>query len=159
MNAELLRKILTYNEVTGIFTWNVKTSRRIRVGDTAGYRGEYVFIRIHDELYRAHRLAWLYINGEWPSEDVDHIDKNPYNNAISNLREATDSQNLFNTSIRSDNTSGVKGVSFSARDNVWRAYVNSGGKQKNLGCFKTKAEAVVARLLGEAQHEHSAYLA
>lgn len=162
LTQQKLKGLLSYNPASGEFTWLKSISKRIRVGDLAGYSNSnsdsYVFIRIAGTLYRAHRLAWLYEYGKWPDEDIDHIDRNKRNNAIANLREVTDSQNLFNASIRSDNSSGVKGVSFSRRDCAWRAYINVNGKHRSLGNFKTKAEAVSARRLGEAAHEQAVYI-
>ena len=162
LTQQELKDLLSYDPVSGEFTWLKSISKRIRIGDSAGYSNSnldsYVFIRIFGTLYRAHRLAWLYVYGKWPDEDIDHIDRNKRNNAIANLREATDSQNLFNASVRSDNSSGVKGVSFSRRDCVWRAYINVSGKHRSLGNFKTKDEAACARKLGEAAHEQAVYM-
>ena len=72
--------------------------------------GKYTYISIYGKRYPAHRLAWLYIYGEWPPDQIDHIDGEPSNNRLDNLRLATNSENQQNRKIASNNTSGAKGV-------------------------------------------------
>lgn len=146
VSIEELRRVLSYDPDTGELRWLAKVSKRNIVGKPAGYTGNYVFIRLYGILYRAHRLAWAIYYGQWPEEDIDHIDRNKLNNRIKNLRLVSDSENLFNTNVRPDNTSGHKGVSWSERDQVWRAYISNGsGKQVHLGVYKSKDEAIFAR--------------
>jgi len=95
----------------------------------------------------AHRLAWALHNGEWPSKQIDHIDGDRANNRISNLREATQSQQIMNSKLRSDNTSGIKGVQ--QRKYGWTAYIAVDGKSTYLGHFDTKAKAIAARAEAE----------
>ncbi len=152
LTQERLKEVLHYDPETGVFTWKVRTSKRVRIGDRAGYFGTYVFIRLLGELYRAHRLAWLYAYGTWPTKDIDHWDRNKHNNSLANLREVTVSENLFNIGVRSDSTSGVSGVSWSKRDQVWRAYIaGKSGRQINLGSYKSKSAAIKARRVTEVE--------
>ena len=159
LTASYLRSILHYDKETGIFTWRTrppghfKTSRAHLIrnarfaGAKAGHLCEshgYVQIRIDKKLYLAHRLAWLYMTGEWPVNDIDHINMNRSDNRFSNLREATRSQNLSNTRRRSTNSSGLKGVSWSAGMKAWTAQICHAGVTKNLGYYDCPAAASFA---------------
>lgn len=146
LTAERLKQVLTYNPVTGWF-WR---------GDTlagslnlAGYRQ----IRVDGKLYLAHRLAWLYVHGEWPADEIDHINGDRADNRFANLRPVTSGQNKMNSAKRSDNTSGVKGVSLRADTGKWFAYINAGPgtRRVGLGCYDTLAEAAEARRYAEAK--------
>lgn len=152
ITADRLRELLHYDPETGVFTRRVRTSNRIRIGDEAGdvrkFRpnGFYRRISLDDRRYLAHRLAWLYVHGEWPPTDVyiDHIDGNGLNNRIKNLRLATRSQNGANRALQSNNTSGIKGVHWAARSKKWKAQVSVGGRVKSLGYFESIDDATAA---------------
>jgi hypothetical protein len=119
LTAERLREVVTYDPETGLFRWRVNRAPRAKAGDVAGavlgHNGR-VRIKIDGHLHLAHRLAWLYVRGRWPRDELDHIDRNPLNNAIGNLREASRSQNARNRSRRRDNGTGITGVSFNPRN-------------------------------------------
>jgi hypothetical protein len=136
ITQEYLKEILTYDEETGIFKWNVSRCN-VKIGSTAGKtrKDGYVVIGIDKKHYLSHRLAWVYKYGEFPKRFLDHIDGNPSNNKISNLREANDSENAFNTKIRNDNTSGYKGVDFLKSNNKYRARLRINKKEIHLGLF------------------------
>lgn len=149
---ELLR-VLSYSQDTGIFTWKVALSHRNKIGDIAGCvhlrgAGKYcIAFRMYYKLYLAHRLAWFYVYGEWPTRQIDHINGDSLDNRIANLREATNAQNMQNLhSPHSDNKSGLLGVSWHGASNKWRARICIGGVSRELGLFADKHEA------------HSAYL-
>jgi hypothetical protein len=147
--AERLREILSYNPETGVFTWLVSTSNRVRVGSVAGTmqnRG-YQQMTVDNRRYLAHRLVWLYVHGEWPPTDIDHINGVRNDNRLANLRLATNTQNQANSRKRADNTSGFKGVCWDARDHKWKAHLHVNGRQRHLGYFDCPAAA------------HRAYLA
>ena len=93
-----LRETLSYDSQTGEFIWiKPPWNHSQLVGRTAGCLSTgYVLIKLDGRKYKAHRLAWLYVHGEWPALRVDHRDGNPFNNAISNLRLATQAQNCAN---------------------------------------------------------------
>src|SRR5574343_703057 len=94
---ERLRQLLTYNPTSGEFVWN--ESRGCRpAGAVAGRLGErgYWQIRIDRRLYQAHRLAWMYMTGQWPPDEIDHKDGAEANNVWANLRTATRSENMTN---------------------------------------------------------------
>ena len=151
LTAEYLRSVLHYAQETGIFTWKVSTARRVKVGDIAGCpngRG-YLLISVCSRLYPAHRLAWLYMYGEWPKDQLDHINRNRSDNRIANLREATSKQNNQNAGKRSDNTSGHPGVSWHKRKSKWRASIKHNYKHIYLGYFSILEEAIAARKVAE----------
>ena len=151
LTAEYLRSILHYDPATGIFTWKVSTSNRIKVGDIAGCPGGggYPQIRAQRRLHQAHRLAWLYVYGEWPKGQIDHINRNRSDNRISNLREVTNKQNGQNKSKRSDNTSGHPGVHWYKQSSKWVACIMHNYKRIHLGCFSVLEEAIAARKAAE----------
>jgi HNH endonuclease/AP2 domain len=147
-SAEYLRELFNYDAETGELTWKVCKNNYKPVGSTAGYLRQskscYV-VRVDRVLYLAHRLIWRMVTGDDPgSLHIDHIDCNPNNNALSNLRLATGSQNQCNRSVQSNNTSGFKGVSFDKRRQKYRAYIKHLGKQIYLGQFPSAEEAYAA---------------
>jgi len=144
-----LKELLHYCPDTGAFTWLVSTSRKIRVGQAAGCvasnkRTSYCLIRLDKTLYKAHRLAWLYSYGEWPSGLIDHDDGDGLNNRLSNLIVTDGAGNNLNLPKRSDNTSGFMGVGFHALSGKYRARVCREGIRVYLGLFDTAEEAAKA---------------
>jgi hypothetical protein len=141
MNAERLRQLLSYDSETGEFTRLVSAGSNAKVGSVAGsirpHLGGYkcYIIGVDGRKYQAHRLAWLYVHGSWPRDLIDHIDGNSLNNRISNLREATRSENSRNRGATVKNQSGFKGVSWEKHLKKWRAKINVHGKRKHLGLF------------------------
>jgi hypothetical protein len=143
ITQQQLKKLLKYDPKTGIFIWLVDKQRGMK-GRRAGYkinRG-YIMIGVNRKPYLAHRLAWLYIYGKWPKDQIDHINRDRLDNRITNLREATQAQNAWNAKMRVDNLVGVKGIkkTLSGR---YEARLQSGGKYRHLGTFKTKREAAM----------------
>jgi hypothetical protein len=97
LTAEYLRGILHYDPATGAFKWLVRLSKRTRIGQPAGSPTSHgSLIRINKKQYRSHRLAWLYVHGKWPDLALDHINGNPHDNRMENIREATPTQNMQN---------------------------------------------------------------
>jgi hypothetical protein len=150
LTAEKLREILAYDQETGDFVRLVDRSTNARAGSiagcvSAGGTGKLHWqISIDGRLYYAHRLAWLYMTGQWPSKTIDHIDANGLNNRWSNLREATKSENQHNRGKQRNNTSGFKGVSWHKRDRKWQAEIWLNGRKKSLGGFDDAAAAHAA---------------
>ena len=137
LTVERLRSLLAYDPETGIFTRLVRTSNTTRVGDVAGSltpKG-YQMIGIDWRSYQAHRLAWLYVYGEWPASELDHVDGNRANNSIGNLRLASRKENCFNQGKRQHNTSGFKGVSWHHGIGKWRARIAVENGRRHLGYF------------------------
>ena len=112
MKQEELKQILDYDPDTGLFRWKIKPRSQTDLGDIAGTLCQgYIRITINKKNYYAHRLAWLYMTGQWPVNTVDHINRIRNDNRISNLREATDQEQQFHLGEYKNNTSGFKGVS------------------------------------------------
>lgn len=144
LTYEKLREILHYDREAGIFTWKVSRGRCARPGVLAGCinKGGYHKINIGGRKYSTHRLAWLYMTGQWPMGEIDHINCNPLDNRFANLREADRFGNTRNTKKRRDNTSGFKGVGF--KDGRWVARIWIGGKRKHIGYFGSAEDAHIA---------------
>lgn len=151
LTQEYLKSILHYDPDTGVFTWKVQTGPRAKIGSIAGRKDKryHCNIKINNTMYKAHRLAWLYVYGYMPENDLDHINRNPFDNRIVNLREISRSCNIRNSGNRKDNTSGVKGVYFDTGKNKWASYIRVNKKAKSLGVYKDFDNAVCARLAGE----------
>ena len=144
LTADRLRELLRYDADTGLFVWLVCTSNRARIGSVAGRSRHdgYRIIGVDGRYYLAHRLAWLYVRGSWPPDHLDHIDGDPSNNRIANLREASPLQNRANARIRRDSGSGFKGVR--KEWNRWSARITIDRKEIHLGAFATPEEAYAA---------------
>jgi len=151
LTAEYLRSILHYDQETGIFTWKVSPSTKVKVGDVAGSPDGhgYLQIGIQSRPHKAHRLAWLYVYGSWPKDQIDHINRKRSDNRIYNLREVTNKQNGQNAGKYSHNTSGHPGVSWHKRDSRWVAQIMHNQKQIHLGYFASLEEAIAARKAAE----------
>lgn len=152
LTLERLRALIDYNPETGSMVWKISTSNRNPVGSEAGtiMKHGYRHISIDGKRYLAHRLAWFYFHGSWPKE-IDHIDRDRSNNKLANLRLATRSQNSMNKGTRSDNKSGVTGVTLHKGSQKWRATIHKDGKQVQVGMFETIEEA--AKAYQEAANE------
>lgn len=147
--AELLRA-LSYDPESGIFRWKIKRNSYgggVRPGDRAGAvrcnkESSWREIGINGVRYKEHRLAWLYSNEAWPSEEIDHINRNPLDNRLDNLREATRSQNQANAlrPQRCRPKSGYKGV-YRGKSGRWFSHVSVDGILIRLGRFDSPAEA------------------
>lgn len=134
-----LLKLLSYSEDTGHFTWIENRRSNILAGNRAGHITCYGYriITAMGVRYQAHRLAWFYVNGAWPINDIDHIDRNRDNNSIGNLRQATRSENMRNTVAYSSNKLGAKGVHLDKKCNKFRVQIRIHGKLKHIGLFTT----------------------
>lgn len=153
LTHERLKNQLHYDPASGVFTWAAK-KQKVKVGSVAGKvrPNGYVEIRVDLISYQAHRLAWLYMTGDWPEADIDHINRNPSDNRFTNLRPATRSQNLCNVVALSSSTTGVKGVDLHKASGKYRARIRAGGRRIELGLFATLDEARDAYATAAKQH-------
>lgn len=143
LTQQRLKEFFTYDEDTGLFTRIKKNSNRDSLGLSSQRVNSdgYIHIKIDGHLHKAHRAAWLYVYGKLPNGIIDHANRVRNDNRISNLSDATFSQNAWNSSLRHDNLSGFKGVSWHKRDAKFYAHIRVGGKRKHLGSFSDAAEA------------------
>lgn len=153
ITAQYLRDILNYDQDTGIFRWS-KQRPRIKVGDIAGTPAAkgHVAIKIDGSSYKAHRLAWLYMTGTWPKDQIDHINRIPDDNRYSNLCECNTAENCQNQGLRKNNTSGYQGVSFHKRSGEWRAMININGRATVIGSFADAETAGAAYMAAKRRH-------
>tara|TARA_R110000772_G_scaffold3321_1_gene11945 strand:- start:199 stop:684 length:486 start_codon:yes stop_codon:yes gene_type:complete len=122
-------------------------------GKLAGYYNKengYIQVRVRGHLYLAHRIIYLLFNFTLPPL-IDHIDRNPTNNCISNLREADKRTNAINTGTPANNTSGIKGVSWHKAGGKWTAQIKYKGRKIHLGSYALLMDAVEARLKAEEE--------
>lgn len=153
MTQDELKQVLDYNPNSGEFFWKKQMASWIPAGTSAGNLNKklgYVQIRIHKKLYYAHRLAVLFMTGEMPTEQVDHINGIRSDNRWLNLREASSTEQMRNTAISRNNTSGVNGVSWCTSRQRWQAGITVNHKTKFLGYFKDFIDAVSARKQADA---------
>ena len=150
---ERLVELLTYSPDTGIFSWKKNRRGVIRKGYSAGHlhsRG-YVSICVDGISYKAHRLAWLYVNGKPPVDQIDHINGVRDDNRIANLREATNAENHQNQGLHSTNSSGFPGVTWVPKRNRWKAQIKVLGKNKHLGMYRELEAAAEAYKTAKAR--------
>jgi hypothetical protein len=142
ISAERLRELLHYEPETGVFTRLVSTRGNAHAGDVAGtpLRQGYLQIGADGRYYLAHRLAWLYMTGEWPKDQIDHINCDKSDTRWCNLREATHAQNMMNKAA----LFGFKGITWHKRGCKWQAQIGHNNKHHYLGSFDTQMEAAVA---------------
>lgn len=159
MNRTLKHRPLTQERLKEIFSYDVQSGEFLRIkslkgGQKNGFiasgtaaRTGHLSIGVDGKKYQAHRLAWFYVHGEWPEGEIDHIDHNPANNAISNLRDGTRAQNMQNLiGPTKRNTSGYLGVRWCTQMRAWQARIGKNYVHHNLGYFSTAEEASAAYL-------------
>ena len=146
LTAARLRELLEYSPETGEFRWRIYRSHRARKGAFAGHKTDYARISVDSSEFLAHRLAWLYMTGEWPENLIDHIDGNPFNNSWENLRDVSPSANLENQRRHS------LGVSWHTKRKKFVAQIKYGGKNRMIGRFDSFEAAKTAYL--DAKNKH-----
>jgi hypothetical protein len=145
-----LKQLAHYDPDTGILTWKVKKARA-EAGDVLGSitKSGYMETSIDGLRYYVHRLVWLYVYGEFPVNNIDHINRDRSDNRISNLRDVPQRLNNRNQSINTKNKSGVKGVRWDKSRNKRHCYINVNNKQKFIGYFDCKLAATILRHYAE----------
>jgi hypothetical protein len=164
LSVERIKEILEYDTETGSFVWKQrgpelfirpKSSRawnRRYAGKKAFAchdKDGYCVARIYGKQYKAHRVAWAYHYGQWPSKLIDHDNRDPSDNRIENLKASSYCGNSRNKKLPNDNTSGTVGVCWSISVNRWIARIGVNGTHKWVGCFIEKDAAIAARLDAE----------
>jgi len=123
------------------YTYNNK-----KKGEIAGWktRRGYWMVMLGGKKFMSHRVIWALIHGEWPSAQIDHINGDPSDNRIANLRLASQSQNNFNRSMFRNNTTGYQGVTYEPSRNKYKASIRIDGKTRNIGRFDSALDASIA---------------
>ena len=157
LTLEKLKQEVEYKPLTGLF-YRLKTHRTVKVGDIAGgnhrlsnHSKEYVRVGVLGKYYAAHRLAWFYMTGAWPTKNIDHINQNSLDNRWVNLRECSHQENGKNQKKYINNTTGVTGVQLRP-SGKWRARIYHQGKHISLGNFASFEDAVAARELAHKEY-------
>lgn len=151
-----LKRLLHYNPKTGIFTWKVRLAPRIKIGSNAGsfdLSTGYIRIRANKQQYYAHRLAFLYIEGYLPENEVDHINRIRNDNRWCNLREVHHLCNMRNRKVGKNNTSGVSGITWSSQYKKWKSQIIHDNKVIFLGYFVDIIDAVKVRWEAEKKYD------
>jgi len=154
VSRERIKELLFYNN--GKFIWRKSRGSR-SAGEEAGSLTDkgYIAIKIDGVKYKAHRLAWLYVHGKWPTGEIDHIDQCKNNNSIENLRDISHKENMRNQLLRKTTSSGKTGVSYSMRDKKWRASIQVGKEYIHLYWGESFSAACIARKLAEDTYNFS----
>lgn len=150
ITQEQVVELFDYRE-DGVFIRKTKPSFRVKIGAQAGVKDSYgyIYVMIGGKNYKVHRLVWLYHYGYMPENNIDHINRNPSDNRIENLREVSHSCNMRNTGNRRNNTSGVKGVSWCTRLSKWGVVIMVDRRSYTIGHYTDFQEAVCTRLAAE----------
>ena len=164
LTQDILKELLDYSFESGVFTWKTRDERHFNLerdckawnnrfsGKIAsGFDGRgYETISILHKAYKSHRLAWLYVHGRLPDDEIDHINGNILDNRIANLREVDRAGNNRNLKLNKRNKTGKMGVRFDSRRNRWYARIG----EKHLGSFKLKEDAISAREEAEIHYNY-----
>lgn len=166
LDIDFLRECLTYEAATGLLFWKKRPREHFATSNAhSGWNSKYAGARagspnakrrwstkIGAELYQNHRLAWALQYGCWPDDQIDHINGDPEDNRIANLRVVSNAENQRNASRKATNTSGVTGVSWHRRDKIWHVNIRGGGKLRYLGSFRALDQAVAVRKAAEREY-------
>ena len=147
MNYQEADAAYSYNSELGELRWKQRRAQRVQVGDIAGgyYTNGYRCVAYENKNYLVHRVIWLLVHGEWPPNQIDHINGVRDDNRLCNLRTATSIENARNSKKRKTNTSGATGVMWNKQKQKWHAVIGSDGNRKHLGFFKEWWDAVCSR--------------
>ena len=153
ITQDKLKQLLDYNPETGVFTWVVRKARCIHIGDVAGGNCHgYIRINISGDIYAAHRLACLWMTGDWPADQVDHINHDRSDNRWVNLRQVSQVTNLKNQSLYKNNTCGVTGVYWAENRKKYEASIRVDKKLIHIGRYSLLSDAKAARKAAEIKY-------
>lgn len=150
-----LKELLHYDPETGIFTWLTTIANGVQKGTIAGYVNRndgYKRIGVDGKEYKVSRLAWLFVEGYFPENEVDHRNRIKHDDRWENLRHVSRQCNMRNCSIAKNNKSGITGVHWFKKLQKWQAHITISGKTFHLGLFKNKLDAARARWNAEIKY-------
>ena len=156
ITQKYLKEVFTYNSNNGVLIYKKRINNRIQIGRVAGHISSdgYRYVRVFGTSQKHSRLVFLFHNGVFPKNNIDHINGNRSDDRIENLRDVTQEENRKNCMIMTNNSSGVQGVNFYKRTNKWRAFIGLNGKHIHLGYFDTKKLALEARKNAELEYDY-----
>jgi hypothetical protein len=151
LTQDQVKSLFHYDADNGILKWRVNNGVNVLAGDIAGCKNHhgYTVIRFKKKSYQAHRLAWLYVYGNVPTQQIDHINRDRSDNRLINLRLATPSLNNQNKQIQRNNTSGCKGVSYHKKNKKWVSHIGINNKKNRIGQYENISDAIQARRIAE----------
>ncbi len=155
ITQERLKELLHYDPETGVFTRKTRTSNCVSIGDIAGNtrkKDGYHVIRVRGGRYPAHRLAFLYMEGDFPTHHVDHINHIRHDNRWCNLRHVKRDDNLKNRTLQKNNSSGINGVHWHKCKNKWAVAIGVNKKKVYIGTFMSFFDACCARKSAEVMY-------
>lgn len=149
-----LKDNFSYNTDTGIFIRLTFRSPKALISKEAGSKTSQGYLSVYFDTrsYLLHRLAWLYVYGEWPKHQIDHINHDRTDNRLCNLRAVTHKDNGRNAKKPSTNTSGCVGIHFRKDANKWRPVIMVNNKNISLGYYKNKEDAIKVRKEAEIKY-------
>ena len=162
LTYERVKELFNYDPETGALIWIKKSAPQansVKIGMTAGCVNKlsgYIDINYNHKTYKAHRIIYMYMTGNFPDGCIDHINGVKDDNKWMNLREATNTDNNRNKCTHKNNTSGVMGVRFRKDRNTWIAEICSKSKVIRIGSFKKKINAIIARKEAEKKYGYHA---
>lgn len=159
MSQKEIQKLVHYDPTTGVFTWKERglehfPNERIKkiwntkfAGKQVGSKTKFGYFEttIKGVKWLLHRLAWFYVHGKLPEDNIDHKNQDKSDTRIDNLRDATESENMKNRKLSSNNESGQHGVWYHKRNQKWIVNTYHEGKTKYHGSFDNKEEAIMTR--------------
>ena len=154
INQETVKNLFYYDVESGMLFWRIGNGRNVKPWQEAkALNGNgYCTAKVNGKSYLTHRLAWLYVYGEFPKEDIDHKNRIRNDNRLCNLRAVSRTDNCQNISLPSHNKSGHIGISWFKSHKSWTVYVKVNKKNKWLGNYKNLDDAIAARKAGEKQY-------
>ena len=149
LEQDLLKELIHYDPDTGVFTWReARANGRIKAGSVAGGLDSYGYriIGVSSKVYKAHRLAWVYIHGVIPEGyTIDHINGAKDDNSIGNLRLATNAEQQQNRPVTKNIEQGKTGIWWDVKRKKWRASIRHKGKVIHIGYFNELQPAIITR--------------
>lgn len=151
-----LKELLEYNPTTGVFRWksNPRRGGAYKAGDRAGTINVYGRrrMKVGKEQCYSGPMAWFYMTGVWPTNEIDHINRDPLDDSWVNLREVSHEHNIQNRGLHKSSTSGVAGVLYKPAKGKWEARIQVRRKVIFLGLFLKKEDAIQARFQAEFKY-------
>ena len=146
ITQERLKELVSYNPETGVFVWISNNGMKAKAGNIAGRIGAYGYsvFSVDGRVYFAHRLAWLYINGEFPRNNIDHLNGVRDDNRIANLRDVTQQINCQNHRKQNGNKKELIGACFDKATGKYKAQIMHNGVNFHIGRFDTQEQAHMA---------------